>query len=82
MGVFHVFKIVQMVPNRATHHIFAIVDVMETPKCFEEIILAKQNSSFEPIAKKSRRKAHLKVRVVTSEQFLNVIKEKEAKKKN
>ena len=22
MGVFHVFKIVQMVPNRATHHIF------------------------------------------------------------
>ena len=21
MGVFHVFKIVQMVPNRATHHI-------------------------------------------------------------
>ena len=22
MGVFHIFKIVQMVPNRATHHIF------------------------------------------------------------
>ena len=22
MGVFHVFQIVQMVPNRATHHIF------------------------------------------------------------
>ena len=22
MGVFHVFKIVQMLPNRATHHIY------------------------------------------------------------
>ena len=24
MGVFHVFKIVQMVPNRATHHILTV----------------------------------------------------------
>ena len=31
MGVFHVFKIVQIVPNRATHDIFAknfILDVL------------------------------------------------------
>ena len=25
MGVFHVFKIVQMLPNRSTHHIYACV---------------------------------------------------------
>ena len=24
MGVFHVFKIVQMIPKRATHHIFTM----------------------------------------------------------
>ena len=58
---------------------------MESPKnhnkSFEEIILTKQNSSSEPNAKKPRRKVDLKARVVTSEQLLNVIKEKEAKKK-
>ena len=27
MGVFHVFKIVQMVPNRATHHISGEIEV-------------------------------------------------------
>ena len=58
---------------------------METPKnhnkSFEEIILTKQNYSSEPNAKKSRWKVDLKARVVTSEQFLNVNKEKEAKKK-
>ena len=30
MGVFHVFKIVQMVPNRATHHIYKdFLDITE-----------------------------------------------------
>ena len=29
MGVFHVFKIVQMVPNRETHHIFGITSTYE-----------------------------------------------------
>ena len=29
MGVFHVFKIVQMVPNRATHHLLVISSVKE-----------------------------------------------------
>ena len=26
MGVFHVFKFVQMVPNRATHHVYHHLD--------------------------------------------------------
>ena len=34
MGVFHVFKIVQMVPNRATHQIY------QTPNCFGELELS------------------------------------------
>ena len=28
MGVFHVFKIVQMVPNRATHHVSIIENIV------------------------------------------------------
>ena len=78
-------KPIQAPKGKCYKSIWAIVDVVETPKnhnkSFEEIILTKQNSSSEPTAKKPRQKVDLKARVVTSEQFLNAIKEKEAKKK-
>ena len=32
MGVFRVFKILQMVPNRAAHHIQEKIDVWQCPK--------------------------------------------------
>ena len=37
MGVFHVFKIVQVVPNRATHHILSM------PKLFPGVLQANSN---------------------------------------
>ena len=41
MGVFHIFKIVQMIPNRATHHIM-LAEVLVTPLWFlQEIILTQ-----------------------------------------
>ena len=39
MDVFHVFKIVQMVPNRATHHIFVC-------RFAEGFVLSFQGASF------------------------------------
>ena len=78
-------KPIQAPEGKGYKPIWAIADVVETPKkhnkSFEEIILTKQNSSSKPTAKKPRRKVDLKARVFTSEQFLNTIEEKETKKK-
>ena len=73
-------KPIQAPKKKCYKPIWAIFDVVETPKnhskSSEEIILMKLNSLSKPTAKKPRRKVDVKGRVVTSEQFLNAIKEK------
>ena len=44
MGVFHVFKIVQMVPNRVTHHIVCSASYFSSNDLCKKHKIAKQKS--------------------------------------
>ena len=49
MGVFYVFKIVQMVPNRATYHIYYLYEALiqlTYRKAFESTFPSLQNTSY------------------------------------
>ena len=63
MGVFHVFLIAQIVPNRATHHIFKVafypgVATLKNEVCLHEYVLLIQfiEAAFQILRDTQKRK--------------------------